>query len=133
MSKKEQRRDIMAEDRVFFGALLGVDIVSVTQLLSQTQLDTFLTIALYLFAIAIPIVGSYVCCLVLSSQYRHVPEVWYHFWMMIIGASCSVFGITALFYHFSLGMGSTFILFCASAAWLCIHYITRLNKANPSE
>src|SRR5437764_149421 len=87
-------------ERVLAAALAGLGTVVVTQLLQVASLDAALKIALYCFAISIPMLAAYWFILLgKAGNMSHfgLPEMI----TMVVGLWSGVIGLGAIFWHFS--------------------------------
>jgi len=119
-----------ASFEVLFGALAGVDIIAVIQLTSVTQLDEPLRVALYCFAVGIPVLCLYLVsmALLMGEKADMVEVMWYHLGAMAIGPLASLGGLSALFYHFSAIMAVIFAALSLAVLWMVLHYIALLQQ-----
>ncbi|SRR5579884_2728308 len=97
-------------DRLIYAGLLGLAAASVVQMLEKEEIDTPQCIALYAFAIAIPVLA-----VGLITDYARRAGASLPCWrdlIGILGAVSAVVGLGALFFHFGTGIGAVFIGFC---------------------
>jgi hypothetical protein len=95
------------------GALIGVAIVSVIELLGLPNLDRALTVALYCFAISIPSLTYYMMTVLLDAAAERASRYpLYNAMAFFIGILASLTGVASLFVHFSYKLGLLFIVLC---------------------
>lgn len=114
-------------------ALIGVSTVIVVQLLQLTSFDIPLKIALYSFAVSIPMLTAYFVIVWLKTDYAILVDVWSETFAGVVGGGCSIVGLGAIFWHFSMPIGITFIVagiaaFGMVAAWGNKH--DRINRGS---
>lgn len=108
-------------DRLIFAGLLGVSTVCLVQFASLERLSACLEVAVYAFAIAIPMLSRSVLATWLRrdtsprrENARRLAD--------LIGVLGAVTGMAFLLLHLSLGGGVTFVVSC----FLCILFARRL-------
>lgn len=97
-------------DRLIYAGLLGLAAASIVQMLDKEEIDTPQCIALYAFALAIPVLAAG-----LITDYARRAGASLPFWrdlIGILGALSAVVGLAALLFHFGTGIGAVFIGFC---------------------
>jgi hypothetical protein len=97
-------------DRLIYAGLLGLAAASIVQMLDKDHLDTPQSIALYAFALAIPVLA-----VGLITDYARRAGASLPFWRDLIGISgavSAVVGLGALFFHFGTGIGTLFAASC---------------------
>jgi hypothetical protein len=109
------------ESQVVVGALLGVDMIAVIEMLGLSFLDTPLKISLYSFASAIQALATEMVNLVVMSRYKRELLTCYNTLAFLAGILASLFGIDMLFWHFSNKAG---ILFTILTVFGVINYFT---------
>jgi hypothetical protein len=97
-------------DKVALGALVGVGVLAVFQLLTLNQLDTPLKLALYSFAISIPLLSTYLAVLTSATPaiYNSMTSKWSYGLAAFGGGLTGLVGFTAVFWHFSAKLGVLF-------------------------
>lgn len=103
--------NIWKRDRVIGASLSGASFIAIIQLISLPQLSTFLKIALYSFAIAIPLliafifITEYKILLKWTTKNLEIKSLI----IFIIGSILALSGFTTIFCHFSFIVGSLFL------------------------
>jgi len=112
------------------GAFLGFDLIVVLQLLTLTSLDKRLTVALYCFAISIPLLALYLRVLLLHAPFDRLTLTWYAPVASILGLDLSVIGLAAVFFHLSVMAGYAFSGFVVFGYIASHHYRKRVIEIN---
>ena len=97
-------------DRLIYAGLLGLSAASIVQMLDKESIDTPQIIAVYAFALAIPVLA-----VGLVTDYARRAGAALPVWrdlIGILGAVSAVVGLGALFFHFGLGIGVVFAVGC---------------------
>lgn len=115
-------------ERVLFGAPLSVYIIAVIQLLSISSLDLLLTIALYLFALGIPLLSAILMINIIDSSFVPPTRTKSRTIITGIGLIASLLGIAALFGHFSAYLSLLFMGSSIIAVIYTIRYIDMILK-----
>jgi len=128
MSKEESDAD---KTRLMFSGLLGVSIVAVVQIVGRTELDFPLLVSLYSFAVAIPFLAALVWIIMVTET---VPggNAWYYGFLAAIGSLGSLFGIGAIFWHFSKAIGAVFVVCSLLGVCVFIAFTGRVERAKIS-
>jgi hypothetical protein len=116
-----------------YGGLIGIGIFFIIDLVSETPLDTSLTVALFCFSIALPFLGLLIMRNYIESTYTHTVRSAYISASTIIGVLGTIAGLIAEIWHVSWIAGSIFIVCCL---WGVIGYSlfqATLKKVNPQE
>lgn len=97
-------------DRLIYAGLLGLGAASIVQMLDKEDIDTPQRIAVYAFALAIPVlaVGLITDC---ARRAGASLSLWRDL-VGILGAVVAVVGLGALFFHFGSGAGVIFAAGC---------------------
>ena len=103
----------LTHDQVAFGALVGVNVIAVVELLGLSQLDNSLRVALYCFAISIPLLCAYLININFANSYEHLTSCWYNVGAMAVGSLASIAGMASIFWHFSSTLGLLFVILCS--------------------
>jgi hypothetical protein len=93
-------------DRLIYAGLLGLAAASIVQMLDKEDVDTPQIVAVYAFALAIPVLA-----VGLITDYARRAGASLPFWrdfIGILGAVSAVIGLGALFFHFGTGIGTVF-------------------------
>ena len=114
--RSKYKTDMQAtkEDRILLAALAGICTVALIQILGLTDRDIPINIALYCFAIAIPMLSTSVYALVIESAYKSTVMPWYIDAMFGVGIVGALVGTACLFWHFSWVIATTFLI-CGAA------------------
>lgn len=97
------------DTRIMFGALVGVAIVALVQMLSVNSLDVSLKVSTYGFAVSIPSLTAVVLCLMDEARHGIAMYRTRLLLLMLAGSLASFVGISGLFFHFSSYAGITFV------------------------
>lgn len=123
-------KESLVEDQIVFGALMGLDVIIVLQLMTLARLDKPLSVALYCFVVAIPLLAMYVLSILTTMKYEYDVWVWYHLAAILAGGLASLAGVGALFFHFSWVAGGLFALLSVLGLGAYFHYNGQLKKLN---
>jgi hypothetical protein len=92
------------------GALVGLGVVSVVQMLSLNGLDLPLKVSVFSFAISIPLLSAVFISAVVRSAFEYVTDKPLLLRSIsLVGYLASLTGVSALFFHFALYAGVVFI------------------------
>src|SRR5690348_3238905 len=97
-------------DRLIYAGLLGLAAASIVQMLDKENIDTSQLVAVYAFALAIPVLA-----VGLITDYARRAGASLSQWRDLIGifgAISAVVGLGALFFHFGTGIGALFATGC---------------------
>jgi hypothetical protein len=97
-------------DRLIYGGLLGLAAASIVQMSDKEDIDIPQIIAVYAFAVAIPVLA-----VGLITDYARRAGASLPFWrdlIGILGTVSAVAGLGALFFHFGTGIGIVFVAGC---------------------
>jgi hypothetical protein len=108
-------------NRRFFAALLGADVICFSQMLTIPELDVPLTVAAYLFSVAMPL---------LAFSYLSVTALWW-FWqehwfvVSILGTALvtGFGGVACVFFHFATWAGVIFSILSALSGGLLLDIV----------
>ena len=111
--KPEEAFRARQDTGIAFGALVGVAIIALVQMLSVSSLDVPLKVSIYGFAVSVPSLTAVVLCLI--DEARHGIAIYRTslLWLVVIGNLASFAGISGLFFHFSSYAGITFVTISA--------------------
>jgi len=127
--KKSAEKDAV-DERLLFGALLGLGIVVVVQLISLRRLDRSLTLSLYCFAVSIPLLSMRLVNSLMFTYFEYDVSVWYNRISPLIGGFAALLGLNALFWHFSRIAGFLFGSLCIASLIAFGNYVYKLGKLN---
>lgn len=101
---------------------MGACVLAVFAMLGVSELDRALTVSLYCFGIAIPLLTYFLEALVLGylSGSSEIPT--YNLAILVIAAFAFVVGLGAIFWHFSRNAGIMFTLLSIAAYLLLLYY-----------
>lgn len=117
-----------------YGGLLGFIILIIPALLPMEKLDTWLTLALTCFAVAIPALS--LCLIMIFFRRFHpggLPENWKARWKqfqiptLFLALGTGLFGIAFVFLHINIFIGILFFI-CAASAGLILNYCANRNN-----
>ena len=114
------------------GALIGVDLIAVFQLLTLPILDKRLTVALYCFAISIPSLAMYLRSVIAQSTCPYNILVWHVPLGGILGLTISVVGLGAVFFHLGIVAGCLFSVFAILGFLASNRYRQIIKQVNES-
>ena len=117
-------------EEVITGALIGVSTVIVVQLLQLTAFDVPLKISLYCFAISIPMLTAYLVSVLIKINHTLQVKMWSEGVAVSIGGACSIVGMGAIFWHFSISIGITFIVAVLAAFVLVRIWGAKMDRVN---
>src|SRR5690242_15987254 len=129
MYKVNQQKRL--QSNFIYGGLIGIGILFIIDLVSQTPLDGILTIALFCFSIALPFLALLIMCNYIEATHEYTILPVYIRLSTWIGVLGIITGLLAVIWHISSWMaGSVFIVCCL---WGVIGYSlfhAALKKAN---
>jgi hypothetical protein len=120
---------------VYLSALGGVALVATTQLLQASKLDLPLTISIYAFAFAIPLLAGEILIQRQMSLYKYAALTDVTF-LAQVGLFIATIGVASLFFHFSwftgvlFGVGSG-LVYGSLSKWLAV--AKAINEENNHE
>jgi hypothetical protein len=104
------------------GALVGVDIIGIFQLVTLHALDIPLTGALYLFVISLPLLAFFVFSLHVERTRSCSIRIWYKDIAAVLGIMSTVAALAFLIFHLSKIAAMIFGLLCGvSLLFINIH------------
>ena len=111
------------------GALVGLGVIAIVQMLSMQSLDVPLTVSLYSFAVSIPSLSAVFLCMREEIKHRVYPadQGWVNL-LVIIGGLASSIGIGGLFFHFDNYAGIIFIIVSVLGLVVWFHYEAKLIR-----
>jgi len=93
-------------DRLIFAGLLGLAAAGVVQLIDKAELALGQLVAIYAFAVAIPLLAVGLVTDYARRAGTHIPA-WRDL-LGLFGSVASVVGLASFFFHFGFGPGITF-------------------------
>jgi uncharacterized protein involved in cysteine biosynthesis len=112
------------------GALIGVGVVVVTQLLRFDSLDWPLTVSLFSFTISLPCLSIILLNLLHESRYTYFASIWYNNLIQQAGGWLSLIGMIGIFWHLSVWAGILFTLLGCAGFLAFWHYGDLLKEVN---
>lgn len=100
------RPSVNNNQRIVVGASLGLNILAVFQILDMPNLDSSLTLAIYCFAFSTPALAAYLTVLMDGEVGRIHERVGV---LAVLGGIASFIGLTAVFFHMTVGAGLVFL------------------------
>src|SRR6266700_280653 len=116
-----------------YGLLISIGIFFIIDLVSQTPLDTSLTVALFCFSIALPFLALLIMRNYVEAKHEHTVQPAYIRVSTTIGVLGITAGLIAEIWHISGIAGSVFIVCCLWGALGYSLFQTALKKVNPQE
>jgi hypothetical protein len=96
--------------KIASGALVGLAVVALVQMLSLNGLDLPLGVSVFSFAISIPLLSAaFISAIVETSFDYSVDKPFLLKAVMLSGYLASLIGVSALFFHFAIYAGVIFI------------------------
>src|SRR5215813_10434791 len=108
LERREISRNIKVVE-VINGALAGIAVVAIVQMLSLQSLDVGLTVSVCCFAVSIPFLASLLLCKIQSERFGFTTNNVAIGRVSDFGKIFSLVGIGALFFHFTVYAGIIFI------------------------
>lgn len=133
---KEIESKTKAADAIFeiiAGALIGVDIIGILQLLGVSFLDSRLTLALYFFTVSLPLLAFFVFAVLIEKTRNCTLEAWYKFSALVLGMMGCLGGITLVIWHLSSNAGIVFVSLIGLGLVFINYHITRADQAEELE
>jgi hypothetical protein len=134
LARRFFRRGAVLLDRLIMGALLGVASVALIQFLELGPLDIALTLSLYSFATAIPLLSMGLFIIAVHSAYQALgaerddellaPHLFVEI-VETVGIVAAFTGIAAMFWHFSVLAGIVFVASSVLATTCALDYALR--------
>jgi hypothetical protein len=100
------RPSVNNNQRIVVGASLGLNTLAVFQILGLSNLDNSLTLAIYCFAFSTPALAAYLGVLMDGEVGRIRERVGI---LAVLGGIASFIGLTAIFFHMTVGAGLVFL------------------------
>lgn len=102
-------KDIHAEDKLICAGLLGLCIAAVFHFEKIDQLDRPSTVALYLFALAIPLLATSIMIFSTESQHEGLDcDPPFRIVVLLLGPLLALVGIDLIFWSFHISIGIIF-------------------------
>jgi hypothetical protein len=117
-------------DRIIMGALLGISSVALIQFLQLKKLDASLTLGLYCFAIAIPVLAMGLFVIHVQELYG-LEEGHYPLFgdiVEMLGVLAAFAGIGAIFWHFHRLAGGVFVVVSVLAGLFALYHLVRVRR-----
>jgi hypothetical protein len=121
------------EDKILFGAFTGICTVALIQILGVTNRDAPINIALYCFAIAIPLLAVKLYAVAIESTYEITIITWYMQSISFAGIAGAIVGILCIFWHFSWLVGITFLICGVAGVVGLFKFYYELEKQNKNK
>ncbi len=112
------------EREITCGALIGLALIAIVEMLSLPVLDIPLKMSVFSFAISIPVLSAVILCMINDSVFNQKPhgEGIHRAWFF--GVFMSFLGIAGLFFHLSLFAGLLFVVLSLTALCMTVRYNT---------
>lgn len=132
--KKYQVKEKHQQENLFIAtALISTSMVIIIQLINE-RIDTLqLSIALYCFAISIPLLVGSIAALYLERLYKIRAHIWYLWICNFFGCFLSISGITSIFFNFNWIFGTIFLASSLFVVFVMTSYTGLLEKINIDE
>lgn len=132
--KKYQVKEKHQQENLFIAtALISTSMVIIIQLINE-RIDTLqLSIALYCFAISIPLLVGSIAALYLERLYKIRAHIWYLWICIFFGCFLSISGITSIFFNFNWIFGTIFLASSLFVVFVMTSYTGLLEKINNDE
>ncbi|MWB96227.1 hypothetical protein GON26_17835 [Flavobacterium sp. GA093] len=111
-------------------ALISMSMIITIQLINEKLNSLQLTIALYCFAISIPLLVGSIAALYLEKLYKIRAHIWYLWICNFFGCLLSIVGIGAVFFNFNWILGTIFLLCSLFTLFVIASYTGLLEKIN---
>jgi len=121
------------EDMLIYSGLLGIAVIAVVQLLGAPAIDRSLTVSLYAFAVAVPMLAVSIYGLTVELGYKYAVMPAYMEIAHFGGALAAITGTAGIFWHFSRLIGLTFLSISVLAVIFAWKNDEALKEANASE
>jgi len=133
MKKYKVDTNFQNENRFIFSGLLGISVVAIIQFLQLSALDTPLTVSLYSFSVAVPLLTLSVFTITVTSHLEYTVVPGYLVMTHTIGTFAAFTGTVCIFWHFSRIAGIVFLLMSLIATVIYSWFDVALTKANKKE
>jgi hypothetical protein len=128
-----RERSGVALDKLTFGAFLGIASLAVIQFLQLRTLDAALTVSLYCFAVAIPVLAMGMFIIAVQELYEvTIYPVWAD-WVETLGVALAFVGLGGIFWHFHCQAAIVFGAVSVLVGTLTLLYVQRLTRTNSDE
>lgn len=101
-------------NKIACGALVGLGVIAIVQMLSVNSLDAPLKVSVWSFAFSIPSLSVMFMCSITESQFGFTTNKKIYAWALgdlwYFGHLASFVGISGLFFHFSIIAGLIFVV-----------------------
>lgn len=118
------------ENLLIATALISVSMIITIELINQKTKSTELWVALYSFAISIPLLVGSVASMYLEKLYTIRASIWYLNICNIIGCLLSLVGLCAVFFNFNTIIGVIFLTTSLFVFFVLFKYTDLLEKIN---
>jgi hypothetical protein len=122
-----------AEDKLLCGGMLIASFFALVQLLQFTRLDVALWVALYAFAVALPLLTGAIAMFESGSRGGEVIDSWRLGLSALGGGVAGLTGLAALFWHFSWIAGTVFSVTCVLSIVLWYGYSELTAREGPGD
>jgi len=119
----------LEHDRLLTAGLAGFCAVAVIELLAIEVLDNTLTISMYCFCIALPVLIMHLANISMEFQIEYKAVVSFESTIVKIASFIAFGGIITLFWHFSWIIGFLFLVCSISAFFIHIHFYNKLIES----
>lgn len=114
-------------------SLIGFCAVAITQILTLENLDIFLTISMYCFALSLPFLVARFFQLLEESYHKYTINVWYNSLITVVAMVVPIVGIGAIFLHFSWTISIVFLLGVIIAFLIFVDFLAKIETANKDD
>ena len=97
---------------IICGGLIGIDIIAIIQMIGLPPLDSGLTLALYCFAISLPLLALFVFFVQIERTRKCSIDIWYKYLFLAVGIVCAPLGVGLLILHLSQTAAYVFGFLC---------------------
>lgn len=130
MKRKKADPSARSHDQLITGALIGLNIIILLQLLTLTPLDRPLSISLYCLVVAIPLLAMAQMNSMQASGLEYDLDSWLFDAAQAVAGLISLIALGALFWHLSPTSGRIFLALCFAALIGVIAYGFALGTIN---
>src|SRR5262245_2541843 len=128
--KFELKAQWIRQTNVILAGLIGIGVVIVQALIAINATDSAAMIALFAFAIALPLLGILVVLNVTLVEYRYASYPVYLSFAYIVGEASACVGVIAAFWHVSWIAGVLVVISGLVGLATAYSYTMRLQKDN---
>lgn len=129
MSEKPPEFDLSdpwkREREITCGALIGLALISIVEMLGLPALDIPLKMSVFSFAISIPVLSAVILCMTNDSVFNLKPHGEGIHLAWFFGVFMSFLGISGLFFHLSLFAGILFVVLSLTGLCITVRYATK--------